>query len=65
MHNAPSNSEKAIYDALEEVLGARNVNSKLFGHWARHLKDAHLGRFVLNTHHDAASNTNTISVKRK
>jgi hypothetical protein len=65
MHNAPSHSEKAIYDALEEVLGARNVNAKLFGHWARRMKGAHLGRHVLETHHDAASNTNTISVKRK
>jgi hypothetical protein len=65
MFNAPTTSEKAVHDGLEEVLGARNVNAKLFGHWARRIKGAHLGRYVLETHHDSSSNTNSLSVTRK
>lgn len=65
MFNAPTASGKAVHDGLEEVLGGRNVNAKLFGHWARRIKGAHLGRYVLETHHDLSSNTNSISVTRK
>jgi hypothetical protein len=38
---------RAICDALDEVLGARNVNSKAFGYWARNKIEAYTGDFIL------------------
>jgi hypothetical protein len=61
---APQKTEQSIHDALEDVLGQK-INAKLFGFWARRVKGAHLGGFVLETHHDATTNANSISVSRR
>jgi hypothetical protein len=45
-------------------LGSRDVNPKLFGYWARRIKGAHLGGFILETHHDPAANANVLVVRR-
>jgi hypothetical protein len=60
---APSTSEQALHEALEDVLG-REVNAKLFGYCARRLKGAHNGGFILETHHNSATNSNDITVRR-
>lgn len=65
MHSTPKPSELLVHDALDDVLGSRGVNAKLFGYWARRVKGAHQGGFVLETQHDAATNSNTIKVFRK
>ncbi len=52
-----------MHDALEEVLGSRGVNAKLFGYWARRLNGAHIGGFLLETKHDPATNANVITVR--
>ena len=64
-HSAPKSSEQLVHDALDDVLGSRGVNAKLLGFWARRVKGAHQGGFVLETQHDAATNSNTITVTRK
>jgi hypothetical protein len=61
---APPATEQALHAALDDVLGSRNVNAKLFGYWARRVKGARLGAFVLSTQHDTATNANTITVQR-
>ena len=53
-----------VHDALDDVLGSRGVNAKLFGYWARRLKGAHNGGFILETHHNPATNANDITVRR-
>ena len=58
-------SERTLHDALDDVLGSRGVNSKLFGYWARRLKGAHNGDFVLETTHNSATNANVITIHRK
>lgn len=65
-HTRPtlSATEQALHAALDDVLGSRNVNAKLFGYWARRVKGARLGAFVLSTQHDTATNANTITVQR-
>jgi hypothetical protein len=58
-------SVKALYEALEDVLGAgKQVNAKHLGYWARRVKGAHIGGFVLETNHDSATNANLITVRR-
>ena len=59
----PSTSEQGLHEALEDVLG-REVNARLFGHCARRLKGAHNGGFILETHHNSATNSNDITVRR-
>jgi hypothetical protein len=56
--------EVALYDALERVLGSKRVDAKLFGYWARRLNGAHNGRFLLETRHNTAANTNEMTVRR-
>jgi putative DNA primase/helicase len=56
--------ELALYDALEGVLGSRRVDAKAFGYWARRVKGQHLGGFILETHHDARTKTNDITVRK-
>jgi hypothetical protein len=63
MHRQPTPSELLVHDALDDVLGSRGVNAKLFGFWARRVKGAHHGGFVLETQHDPATNSNTITIK--
>jgi hypothetical protein len=63
-HSSWTLSERALHDALDDVLGSRGVNAKLFGHWARRVKGAHNGGFILETQHDRATNANVIIVRR-
>jgi putative DNA primase/helicase len=62
--SAMTPAEQALHEALEDVLGSRDVNAKLFGYWARRVKGAHIGRFILDTHHDPAKNANVITVRK-
>ena len=57
-------AERALHDALDDVLGSRRVNAKLFGYCARRLNGAHNGGFVLETKHDPSANANVITVRR-
>lgn len=61
--SAPTPTEQALHEALEDVLG-RDVNAKLLGHVARRLNGAHNGGFILETHHNPATNANDITVRR-
>jgi putative DNA primase/helicase len=57
-------TEQALHEALEDVLGSRGVNAKVFGYWARRVKGARIGGFILDTHHNPATNANDITVQR-
>ena len=57
-------AERALHAALDDVLGSRDVNAKLFGYRARRLNGAHNRGFVLETEHDPAANANIITVRR-
>jgi hypothetical protein len=59
---APTPSEHAVHEALEDELGARNINAKLFGYWARRVKGSRTGGFMLETHQNAATNANDITI---
>ena len=67
-HSASTPAERALHDALDDVFGSRGVNAKLnaklFGHWARRVKGAHNGGFILEAQHDPATNANVITVRR-
>jgi hypothetical protein len=56
-------TERALHEAIEDVLGSRDVNAKLFGYWARRVKGSRLGGFILETNHDPVTNANTITVQ--
>jgi hypothetical protein len=56
-------SEQTLHDALDDVLGSRGINPKLFGYWARRVKGAHIGGFLLDTHHNPATNANDITIQ--
>jgi putative DNA primase/helicase len=58
-------ADLALHDALERVLGSRRVDAKLFGYWARRVKGAHAGNFVLETQVDPATNSNVITIRRE
>jgi putative DNA primase/helicase len=60
---APTPTEQALHEALEDVLG-RDVNAKLFGYVARRLNGAHNGGFILETSHNPTTNANDITVRR-
>jgi hypothetical protein len=60
----PTPSERALHEALEDVLGNRKVDAKLFGYWARRIKGAHLGGLMLETKHDPATNANVIRIRK-
>jgi putative DNA primase/helicase len=60
----PASTDQALYDALEDVLTNREINAKLFGYWARRVKGAHIGGFMLETEHDPATNANLIIVRK-
>jgi len=53
-----------LHEAIEDVLGSRDVNAKLFGYWARRVRGARIGGFILETHHNPATNANDITVQR-
>jgi hypothetical protein len=60
---AVSATERALHEALEDVLG-RDVNARLFGHCARRLNGVHSGGFILETHHNPATNANDVTVRQ-
>jgi hypothetical protein len=57
-------AERALHEALEDVLGNRKVDAKLFGYWARRVKGAHVGGLMLETRHDPATNANVITIRK-
>jgi hypothetical protein len=59
----PTPTEQALYEAIEDVLGSRDASAKLFGYWARRVKGARIGGFILDTNHNAATNANDITVQ--
>ena len=61
---APTPAEQTLHDAIEDVLGSRDANPKLFGYWARRVKGAYIDGFVLETNHNPTANANDITVHR-
>ena len=61
---APTPTEQALHEAIEDVLGSRDANAKVFGYWARRVKGARIDGFILETHHNPATNANDITVQR-
>jgi hypothetical protein len=61
---APAPTEQALHEAIEDVLGSRDANAKLFGCWARRVKGALIGGYVLETHHNPTTNANDMMVRR-
>ena len=59
----PTSTEQAVHEALEEVLGVKDLNAKVFGYWARRLKGTRIGGFMLETHHNPVTNANDITVR--
>jgi hypothetical protein len=59
---APTQTEQALQEAIEDVLGSRDANAKLFGYWARRVKGARIGGYMLETTHNLATNANDITV---
>jgi putative DNA primase/helicase len=61
---APTPSEQALYEAIEDVLGNRKANdAKSFGYWARRVKGAPIEGFILDTHHNPTTNANDMTVR--
>ena len=61
----PTPTEQALHEAIEDVLGSREANdAKAFGYWARRIKGARIEGFILETHHNPATNANDITVRR-
>jgi len=56
-------AEEILHDALEDVLGGGGISAKRFGTWARRVKGAHLGGYILETEHDPSTNSNWIVVR--
>ncbi|VIO73286.1 hypothetical protein CI1B_48910 [Bradyrhizobium ivorense] len=59
----PSAAEQALHEALEEVLGARDLTAKVMGYWARRMKGVHTGGYILDTQQNTATNANDITVR--
>jgi hypothetical protein len=60
---APTLAEQALHDTLDDVLGSKRIDAKLFGYCARRLNGAHNGGFILETKHDPTANANMITVR--
>ena len=45
--SAPTPTEQVLHEAIEDVLGSRDANAKVFGYWARRVKGAPHWRFHL------------------
>ena len=60
----PTPSEHAVHEALEDVLGARDITAKIFGYWARRVKGSRTGGFMLETHQNPVTNANDITVQK-
>jgi hypothetical protein len=61
---APTPTEHAVHEALEDVLGARDLTAKIFGFWARRIKGSRTGGFMLETHQNPTTNANDIIVQK-
>jgi hypothetical protein len=61
---APTPSEVAVHEALEDVLVARDITAKVFGYWARRVKGSRTGGFMLETHQNPTTNANDITVQK-
>jgi hypothetical protein len=61
---APTPTEHAVHEALEDVLGARDITAKVFGYWARRVKGSCCGGFMLETHQNPTTNANDITVRK-
>ena len=51
----PTPAEQAVHEALDEALGAREANVKIFGYWARRVRGSRTGGFLLETHQNPAT----------
>jgi hypothetical protein len=60
---APTPMEQAVHEALESVLSSRDISAKVFGYWALRVKGARVEGFMLETHHNATTNSNDITVQ--
>jgi hypothetical protein len=64
-HTAPvTTAEQAVYEALEDVLSARDVTAKLFGYWARRMKGSRTGGHTLDSQRNSATNANDLTVRQ-
>jgi hypothetical protein len=61
---SPTPTEQALHDALEDVLGKREINARFFGFWARRVQGAHIGGFILELDRDSTTNANLITVRK-
>lgn len=61
---APTPTEHAVHEALEDVLGARDITAKVFGYWARRVKGSRTGGFMLETHLNPITNANDITIQK-
>jgi hypothetical protein len=59
----PTTAEQAVCEALEDVLGAKNVTAKILGYWARRMKGARSGGFTLDTQQNTTTHTNDLIVR--
>jgi hypothetical protein len=62
--SAPTSQEHALHDAIEDVLGERKADAKIFGYWALRVKGVRNGGFILDTTHNPTTNANDITVQR-
>ena len=60
-----ADKEGAIHAALDEVFGRGKVSTKAFGHWARRVKGAYIGGFVLDVQRDAHTKTSVFAIQKK
>jgi hypothetical protein len=59
----PTATEQAVYEALEDVLGAKDVTAKLLGYWARRMRGARTGGYTLDTQRNATTHANDLIVR--
>jgi hypothetical protein len=61
---APTPTEQSVHEALEDVLGTRDITAKVLGYWARRVKGSRTGGFMLETHQNQTTNSNDITVRK-
>jgi hypothetical protein len=52
-----------MYEALEDVLGAKDVTAKLLGYWARRMKGSRTGGYTLETQRNTSTHANDLIVR--
>jgi hypothetical protein len=57
-------SEQAVHEALENVLGARDLTPKVVGYWARRMRGARTGGYILEIQQNTTTHANDITVRR-